>query len=115
VSELFIRIFLDENMDVRIAKVLRARGFAALTTHEVGRRGASDADQLAYCAENGYAIVTMDRLDFELLAKEYFYAGQQHAGIILVSEDSPYEIARRLSHFLDLMTADEMENQVVYI
>lgn len=102
-------------MDVRIAKIIRARGFAATTTDESGRKGSSDRDQLIYCAENGYAIVTMNRVDFEMLAKEYFYSGRKHSGIILVGDRSPQVIAQRLIDFMDFNTADEVENQLLYI
>jgi hypothetical protein len=35
VNELFIALYLDEDMDVLIADFLRARGFRATTTHVV--------------------------------------------------------------------------------
>lgn len=75
----------------------------------------SDAEQLRYAAENGLAIVSMDRRDFELLAKEYFYSGREHCGIFLVADNSAQVIAQRLSDFLDLNTADEMLDQIVYL
>ena len=102
-------------MDVRIAKIIRARGFNAVTTDETGRKGASDADQLKYCAERGYAILTMNGVDFESLAKEYFYTGEKHFGIIITPDNSPHVIAQRLNDYLDFNTPDETENQVIYI
>ncbi len=114
-SKLFIELYLDENIDVLVAKILRARGFKALTTNDVGRKGSSDPEQLAYAVENGYAIVSMDRLDFEALVQDYFHAGRNHFGIFLVGDSSPQVLAQKLTDFLDFNTADEMLNQVVYL
>jgi hypothetical protein len=48
VSRLFIELYLDEDVDVLVANLLYARGFAALTTREAGRLGSDDVTQLAY-------------------------------------------------------------------
>ena len=114
-NDLFINVFTDENIDVRVAKIIRARGFYAISTDEALRKGKSDHDQLKYSSENGFAILTMNRVHFELLAKEYFNTGRTHRGIIIVADHSPQEIARRLNDLLDFCTADEIVNQVVYI
>ena len=39
-SGLFIRLYLDEDVDVLVAEMVRAHGFDALTTREAGRAGA---------------------------------------------------------------------------
>ena len=114
-SKLYIELYLDENIDVLVAKILRARGLSVVTTDEAGRKGTSDPEQLKHAAENGFAIVSMNRVDFEILAKEYFYSGQKHFGIFLVADNPPQVIAQRLNDFLDFNTADEMVNQIVYL
>lgn len=38
-SRLFISLYLDEDVDVRIAEVIRSRRFAVATCHEAGLRG----------------------------------------------------------------------------
>ena len=47
-SRLFISLYIDEDVDVLVAELLRARRFDALTTRDAGRLGQSDADQLAF-------------------------------------------------------------------
>jgi len=64
--------YLDENIDILVAKILRARGYKVLTTDDAGRKGKSDPEQLEFAVEHELAIVTMNRVDFESLAKEYF-------------------------------------------
>jgi len=54
-------------------------------------------------------------VDYEDLAEEYFTAGRTHYGIIIAVRRLPYELARRLVSLLNSVTADEMENQLVYL
>jgi hypothetical protein len=49
-SRLFIELYLDEDVDVLVADLVRARGFEATTTQEAGRKGTGDDEQLAYAA-----------------------------------------------------------------
>lgn len=114
-SKLFIEVYLDENVHVLIAKIIQSHGFNALTAQEAGLKGASDSDQLEFSSKDGRAILTCDRRDFEELASEYFATGKTHAGIIILSDNSPQEIARRTIAVLNNLTADEMRNQIIYI
>ena len=43
---LFIDLYLDEDVDVLVADLVRARGFTVVTTQEAGNIGASDRQQL---------------------------------------------------------------------
>jgi len=115
VSSLFIELYLDEDVSIVIADLVRARGFAALTTREAGRLDRSDQEQLDYAVSEQKVLLTHNRYDFEKLAQEYFAAGKQHCGIIIAVRRSPYEIARRLLIILNHVTADEMKNQLRYI
>ena len=114
-DRLFIELYLDEDVDVLVADLVRARGFAATTTQEAGQLGRSDAEQLAYAVHHRKVLVTHNRHHFEALARQYSTAGQTHHGIILAVRRQPYEIARRLMLILNHVTADEMQNQVRYI
>ncbi|MBI3302323.1 MAG: DUF5615 family PIN-like protein [Deltaproteobacteria bacterium] len=114
-SRLFIELYLDEDVDVLIADLVRARSFPALTTQEAGQTGKGDAEQLAYAGDQQKTILTHNRTDFESLAQQYFAARQAHYGIIIAARRSPYEIVRRLLTILNQVTADEMENQLRYI
>ena len=113
--ELFISLYLDEDVDLLIATLVRASGFDAISTRDAGQSGNSDPEQLAYAISQRRAIVTHNRDDFDDLAREYAANGQDHFGIIIARRNSPYEIRRRLLLILDQVTADEMMNQVRYI
>ncbi len=114
-SDLFIKLYLDEDVDVFIAELLRAQNFQAVSVSEVGRRGKSDAEQLEYAVSKNYAILTHNRVDFEELAQDYFFDNLTHYGIIISVQRPPREIKERLLDILNKFTADEMINQIVYI
>jgi predicted nuclease of predicted toxin-antitoxin system len=115
VSKLFIELYLDEDVDVLVADLLRARGFAVTTTVEAGQLHNDDDAQLAYAVTHDKAFLTHNRKDFEDRAQAYFAAGQHHPGIIIAVRRSPYDIAQRLLVMLNQVTADEMRDQVRYI
>jgi predicted nuclease of predicted toxin-antitoxin system len=115
VSRLFIELYLDEDVDVLIAQLLRARGFVVVTTQAAGQLRSSDAEQLAYAVRQHETLLTHNRVDFEALAQTYFAASQPHDGIIVAVRRPPREIARRLLRILNSVTAEEMQNQVRYI
>ena len=112
---LFTALFLDEDVDILVARLLRARAFGVLTTVEAGRRGRDDEAQLAFAAASGYAIVTHNRADYENIARMYLAENRRHAGIIVAVRNPPHEIVRRLLRILDQLTADEMHDQLLYL
>lgn len=114
-NNLFIRLYLDEDVNVLVADLLRARGFDAITVRDAGQLRATDAEQLIYAAGQQRTLVTHNRADFEALAQRYFESEQIHYGIILAVRRSPQDIAQRLLAILNHVTAEEMRNQIRYI
>jgi predicted nuclease of predicted toxin-antitoxin system len=115
VSRLFIELYLDEDVSVLVAELLRARGFTVQTTQEAGRKNAGDEEQLEYAAGQRKALLTHNRDDFARLARAYFDAGRKHYGVIIAVRRPPHEIVRRLLTILNQTTSDEAEDQVIYI
>ena len=114
-SSLFIRLYLDEDINVLVADLLKARGFDVLTVRDAGQIQASDEKQLSYAVNQQRTLVTHNRSDFEKLIQAYFEREQKHYGVILAVRRSPQEIAQRLLMILSQVTADEIENQIRYI
>ena len=108
-SQLFVELYLDEDVRVLVARILRSRGFTAVTTQEAGQVANSDSEQLAYAIRQNKTLLTHNRVDFEQLSQDYF------KGLIIAIRRTPFEIARRLLIVLDRMTADEMDNQLIYL
>jgi predicted nuclease of predicted toxin-antitoxin system len=114
-SGVFIRLYLDEDVNVFVADLLNARGFDVLTVRDAGQLRASDDEQLTYAVNQQRALVTHNRGDFEALIQTYFDTERNHYGVILAVRRPPQEIAQRLLVILNQVTVDEMENQVRYV
>ncbi|NES73186.1 MAG: hypothetical protein F6K24_52355 [Okeania sp. SIO2D1] len=114
-SDIFIHVYLDEDVDILVASLLHSRGFRATTAQQAGQLGRTDAEQLEYATSQKAAILTHNRSDFEKLAKDYFETGKFHSGIIIAVRKPYSEIVQRLLKILDTTTADEIENQIIYI
>ena len=114
-NRFFIELYLDEDVDVLVADLLRARGFVATTTRDAGKLQASDAEQMACSVGRQETLLTHNRADFEALARTYLVTGQSHHGIIIATRHPPHEIVRGLLPILNQVTADEMQDQLRYI
>ncbi len=114
-DRIFIELYLDEDVDVLAARKLEAHGFSVLTTRDAGQLGNTDIEQLEYAVANRKTLVTHNRADFEILARDFFNSNRQHYGLILASRHSAHEVANRLLIILNKVTADEMKNQIRYI
>jgi hypothetical protein len=59
-------------------------------------------------------ILTHNRVDFERLHFQYIEEGKQHSGIIVVPQKNAYEIAQRVGILVNILMADEINNQLLY-
>jgi hypothetical protein len=113
---LFIRLYLDEDVSVFVAQLLRPHGFDVLTTREAQQLGCSDATQLQYAATNQRTLLTHNRVDYELLHAEALQAHQPHAGILVANRRaSDFDLARRIMILLNRFTAEDVVNQLLYL
>ena len=113
-SQLFVELYLDEDVSVLVARILRSRGFTAVTTQEAGQVENSDQNscptrfvRIRLCSPT----IAWTSSDFRRITFER----TNHKGIIIAIRRTPFEIARRLLIILDRMTADEMDNQLIYL
>lgn len=110
---LFVALYLDADVDRKLADRMRAEGFEAVSAREVGNDELSDEDQLAYAAAQKRALLTHNTRHFVPLFEEWWFANKGHYGII-VSEQLPLgELLRRTLRFLNTITADEMVDNIV--
>jgi predicted nuclease of predicted toxin-antitoxin system len=108
-----VKLYIDEDVWGRLAAVLRDRGYDALDVHEANREALSDEEQLAYAVSQGRAILTYNKQDFVPLAREYFYAGQPHFGIIISCQLEPGELLHRVLNLLNSVPAEEIKDLVI--
>lgn len=117
-SRLFVSLYTDEDVTSDLALALRRRGYTAQSTVEAGNGEFSDEAQLRYATESGMAILTYNIQDFVPLAQTWFLAGRTHCGIILSEQFShPQfgELLRRVLRLLNRWTAEELDNQIVFL
>jgi len=115
VSALFIDLYLDEDVSVLIAELIRARGFSVTTTLDAQNLGRSDQEQLEFAIVHKQTLLTHNRADFEALAQSYFSSTRLHHGIIIAMRRRPHTIVARLLAVLNSRTKDEIQNQLLYI
>lgn len=108
-------LYLDEDVSVVVAAMLRARGFEVVTARDRGQLGRSDDEQLTVARENGRVLLTHNRVDFERLHRETLGAGRPHAGIIIARRRPPAELVARVGRLLTRLSAAELRNQLLYV
>jgi predicted nuclease of predicted toxin-antitoxin system len=114
-ESLFIRLYLDEDVFKTVAPALRARGFDAVSVHDLRHYGWSDAEHLAHAAAEGRAIFTFNAADYVALHTKYVSEKKPHAGIIVSRQHTVRETVRRLLDLLNRVTGDEMKNQLWWV
>jgi hypothetical protein len=115
VSDVFVSLYLDEDVDVLVGTLVAARAFKVATTVGSGNLGKTDEEQLAFAASAGLTMLMHNRADFERLAAGWLATGKVHGGIIIAVRRPAYDLARRLLVLLNDVPADEMRDQVRYI
>jgi predicted nuclease of predicted toxin-antitoxin system len=108
-------LYLDEDVRVLLAEVLRNRGYDVTHTLEVGRTGKSDEEQLAYAVRRKMAILTHNVRDFVVLSRQYEREAKTHFGIIVSSQIPFNELLRRTLKFLSTHQGDPLKNHLIWL
>jgi len=108
-------LYTDEDVDVLTKPLLKAKGFTVFTTLDEGMLGKTDREQLDHAIELNSIFLTHNRVHFEKLSAKLLTEGKEHYGIVIATRRNVYELARRVSRFLELHTADSIKNQLWYI
>lgn len=110
------KLHFDEDADVRLAKVLRRRGYDVTTTPEASLLSASDEEQLTYAVGHSRALVTHNSEHFPSICQEWFEQGREHWGIIVTVQQLPVgELLTRIEKLLDRFDAQELRNRILFL
>lgn len=113
---LYMRLLFDEDVSVEIVANLKSRGFDVLTVRDAGRLHLADEAQLAFAVQEERALVTHNRIDFELLHAQYLATQRRHFGIIIAKRRvQDYVVVRKLLSVLNSFSSEEMQNQLHYV
>lgn len=110
--KLFIHLYLDADVDVKLAANLRDAGYDCVSAREVGNAVLDDETQMVYATSEGRVLLTHNIQDFVPIFKHWWYANLNHPGIIVSQQIPLGELQRRVVRFLDTVTVDEMENNL---
>jgi predicted nuclease of predicted toxin-antitoxin system len=94
-------VYLNENIAIRVAQLLQARGVQTFHTLEVGNQGITDEAQLEYATRQQYILATHNRRDFRRLHRRWIDGGRAHQGIIVIGFSTPERITERIALFLE--------------
>ena len=108
-------IYTDEDVDVLIKTLLKAKGFTIITTLDEAMLGKPDREQFDHAIELKSIFLTHNRVHIEKLYANLIEEGKEHYGIVIATRKNVYELARRLARFLELHTAESIKNQLWYI
>ncbi|MEA3340527.1 MAG: DUF5615 family PIN-like protein [Chloroflexota bacterium] len=110
-----IRIFIDEDVWNGLAAALREAGYDAVSVAEVGRKGLSDENQLAYASGEQRAIITHNAQDFAPLTEIYFFQEIRHYGVIIARHFEKGKLLRRTLALLDGLTAKSLADTLRFV
>lgn len=108
-------MFLDEDVRILLAQVLRRRDYDVLHAVEAGRQGEGDRAQLEFATAKGRILLTRNIRDFLLLDRAFREEKMAHSGILL-SDQLPFrELLRRTLNFLSRVEGREVGNRVIWL
>ena len=80
-----MKLLLDEQISGKVAERLRDRGHdVTAATDDPSLRGLSDPDLFEAAQQQGRALVTYNRVDFEPIIRRYAETSREHHGLVIV-------------------------------
>jgi predicted nuclease of predicted toxin-antitoxin system len=80
-----VKLLLDEQISGKVAERLRKQGHDVIAaTADRALRGLSDPDLFEVAQDQGRALVTYNRADFEAIVRDYASVGREHNGLVIV-------------------------------
>jgi len=109
---LFVRLYLDADVDVKLAANLRRAGYDCVSAREVGNAALDDETQIVFATNEGRVFLTHNIQDFVPIFERWWHANRNHPGLVVSQQIPLGELQRRVMCLLDTVTAGEMENNL---
>lgn len=110
-----IKLYLDEDVDSLLGKVLRNRGYDVITTQEANMLSSSDDVEFKFAISHGRAFFTHNVKHFPKIAEDYAASGKSHFGII-VSDQLPFkELLKRRLRLLTKHSETTIRQQLIWL
>lgn len=107
-----MKLLLDEQISGKVAERLRNRGYdVTAATDDPSLRGLSDPDLFEVAQQQGRALVTYNRVDFEPIIREYAETNREHHGLVIVhpTRFPSREFARLVAAIENLLGGPKVE------
>ncbi len=109
-----VRVYLDEDVSVLFASLLKARSIDAVTAREENMLGAEDEAHLKKCIELKRILLSHNRTDFEELYASYIQSEISIPGIIILTRQRDiFDLAKRITKFF--AEHPDISNQLWYL
>jgi hypothetical protein len=108
----FIHLYLDADVDVKLADNLQRAGYDCVSARQVGNEALDDELQMVFAANEGRVLLTHNIQHFVPIFERWWHAERHHPGLIVSQQIPLGELQRRVMRLLDTVTADEMENNL---
>ncbi len=79
-----MKYYIDEDLNPKIAEILRKDEIDAVSAKEAGMLQASDLEQFKYAASKKRCMVTRNRNDFIRLTVQFFNENMPHYGLLII-------------------------------
>jgi predicted nuclease of predicted toxin-antitoxin system len=111
-----LKIYTDENVDIRISEELRRRGIPSYSVYKKGMSGSTDLQHFELATRLKAVIFTHDHHFIEI-AKQLTREGKNHWGVIFVEMNrlTVGACIKRLSLYAEILAAEEMINQIEFL
>ena len=110
-----IKLLIDEDTHLALADALRKRGYDAIHVREVERLGLTDQEQLEYAIQEWRCLLTFNVGEFVVWHGQYVTAEREHYGIIVSARKPIGRLLREMLAFLQIHSAEEVQNQVCFL
>ena len=109
------KLYLDENLDRILARILSSREFDVLTARDARMLGRNDPEQLRFATRCERCLVTQNAADFVPLHAAFIRDGHEHSGILLVAHNPNSSIiASKVIKRLANETGDSVTSQLLF-
>ena len=111
-TKLSIRLYLDADVDVKLATNLCEAGYDCISARQVGNEALDDESQMVFAANEGRVLVTHNIRHFVPIFERWWRANRHHPGVVVSQQIPLGELQRRVIKLLDTVTPDGMENNL---
>lgn len=112
-----LAFYFDDDVGAKpVVAQLLARTIDVIRSTDVGMRGKSDAEHLAYAAVHHRTLITANRRDFLNLHWEWLSAERSHSGIVIMKQRvSTGDQIRALTLMSASVEPDRMADRLEYL